>query len=255
MTCGSGTVAITMAGMGSRFLDAGYAMPKYEIEVLGQPLFDWSMKALVAFQDSGWRFHFATRKETRAREFLTRRCDALSIELGEVLELDFLTDGQATTALMLAQRSDPDAPFLVFNIDTYVRPWAMRPDQIPDNATGWVPCFPGPGEGWSFARVDAKGRAIELREKKRISPHATVGLYWFDSAAAYQRLYREFFGAGGEEKGERYIAPMYNFLIDAGLPVHVSLLEFDDVGMLGTPDQVAAFAQSPPKSVAESMQR
>jgi hypothetical protein len=124
----------------------------------------------------------------------------------------------------------------------------MDPRHIPPAADGWVPCFPGPGDGWSFARIDALGRAQELREKVRISPHATVGLYWFASAAAYIRTYHEFFGRGGEEMGERYVAPMYNHLIAAGGHVHVSLLDFDDVGMLGTPEQVAQFAAAPPAS-------
>lgn len=249
MTGPSGTVAITMAGMGSRFTQAGYTQPKYEIEVLGRPLFDWSMSALSAFAASGWRFNFATRKETSALPFLASRCDALGIAMGEVIELDGLTDGQATTALLLAERADADAPFLVFNIDTYVRPDAMHPHQVPGGAAGWVPCFPGPGDGWSFARIDQHGRALELREKKRISPHATVGLYWFDSAASYISLYRDFFGSGGEEMGERYIAPMYNHLIGAGELVHVTLLDFDDVGMLGTPEQVASFVAAPPKTL------
>ena len=246
MTFAPGTVAITMAGLGSRFTKAGYTQPKYEIEVLGRPLFDWSMDALRAFSELDWVFTFATRVEAQAIPFIQTRTAALGIAMGPVLELDFLTDGQATTALMLAEQSLPHAPFLVFNIDTYVRPGAMRPDQVPQGAAGWVPCFPGPGEGWSFARTDKDGRALELREKTRISPHATVGLYWFASAAAYIDLYHRFFDAGGEEKGERYIAPMYNSLIADDELVHVSLLDFEDVGMLGTPEQVEGFAANPP---------
>lgn len=253
MTGAPGTVAITMAGMGSRFTKAGYTQQKYEIEVLGRPLFDWSMDALAAFSDRKWRFNFATRQETQARPFIARRCEALGIAMGDVIELDALTDGQATTALLLAERAEPDAPFLVFNIDTYVRPDAMRPGQVPAGAMGWVPCFPGPGEGWSFARIDEHRRALELREKKRISPHATVGLYWFSSAAHYIALYRDFFGSGGEEKGERYIAPMYNRLIEAGDLVHVTLLDFADVGMLGTPEQVADFAKNPPVTIGSGL--
>lgn len=243
---GPGTVAITMAGMGSRFTNAGFSQPKYEIEVLGRPLFDWSMDALRAFAERGWTFTFATRQATQAKPFIKARTDTLGITMGPVIELDTLTDGQATTALLLAQTVDPEAPFLVFNIDTYVRPNAMHPDQVPPDAVGWVPCFPGPGDGWSFARIDSSGRAIELREKVRISPHATVGLYWFNSAAGYIDAYRQFFDGGGEEKGERYIAPMYNHLIAKGERVHVSLLRYEDVGMLGTPEQVQDFATHPP---------
>lgn len=243
-----GTVAITMAGMGSRFVQAGYTQPKYEIDVLGRPLFDWSMDALHSFAVEGWTFTFATRAEMDAVPFIRTRTNALDIAMGPVIELEALTDGQATTALMLAEKSSLEDPFLVFNIDTYVRPGSMRPDHVPEGALGWVPCFPGPGDGWSFARADKAGRALEFREKVRISPHATVGLYWFASAAAYIDLYHQFFCAGGEEKGERYIAPMYNQLISDGGMVHVSFLDFQDVGMLGTPQQVEGFAANPPPS-------
>jgi len=246
-----GTIAITMAGMGSRFTKAGYTRPKYEIEVFGRPLFDWSMIALDAFRQAGWRFNFAARQEESPRPFIAARCEALGIELGEVVELDGVTDGQATTALILAERSAREAPFAVFNIDTFVAPGAMRPDLIPAGSAGWVPCFPGPGDGWSFCRTDVDGRVLELREKVRISPHATVGLYWFASAGDYIRLYERFFFEGqGAEKGERYIAPMYNQLIEDGALVTMGTLRFEDVGMLGTPDQVEGFRTNPPPAAA-----
>ena len=243
----SGTIAITMAGLGSRFRKAGYTMPKYEIEVGGRFLFDWSMLGLQSFLEQGWTFLFAARREENPVPFLTERCAALGIRMGDVVELDGVTDGQATTALFLAEGADPAAPFAVFNIDTFVAPKAMRPELIPTDADGWVPCFPGPGEGWSFARADADGRILELREKVRISPHATAGFYHFRSAQLYRDTYRSFFVDGqGEEKGERYIAPMYNRLIANGDYIALGQIELDDVGLLGTPEQVEAFAASPP---------
>jgi hypothetical protein len=42
------------------------------------------------------------------------------------------------------------------------------------------------------------------------------------------------------------VAPLYNHLIGEGLPVRISELALDDVGMLGTPDQVLAFVTKPP---------
>ena len=250
----AGTVAITMAGMGSRFTKAGYRRPKYEIEALGRPLFDWSMMAVEAFRQAGWTFAFVTRKAERALPFLETRCQALDIPVATVVELDAPTDGQATSARYLAEQAAPAAPFLVFNIDTFVAPHAMRPDRIDAAAAGWIPCFPGPGDAWSFVRVDASGRAVEVREKTRIAPHASVGLYWFRSAVEYRALYRDFFrdGAGGEH-GERYVAPMYNHLIAAGELVTIAELAFADVGMLGTPDQVAAFRSDPPEPARRAM--
>ena len=243
----TGTIAITMAGLGSRFRKAGYTRPKYEIVVHGKPLFDWSLLSLAAFRDLGWRFHFIARAGFGAADYITARATPLGIEDFVVTELDDVTDGQATTAMIAARLAPHDAPFAVYNIDTFVAPSAIHP---PDPAAlgGWMPCFPAPGAGWSFARLDGVGHVGEVRENQRISDHATVGLYWFDSAARYGDCYDRYYADPANlEKGERYIAPMYNLLIQNGLPVGISQLSMDDVGMLGTPDQVAAFEQNPPQ--------
>lgn len=241
-----GTIAVTMAGFGSRFAKAGYTVPKYRIPALGRPLFDWSMLSLRSFRDAGWEFAFAVRGADAADAFIAERCQALGLPIHRLLSLDEPTDGQATTALLLAREANPDQPFAIFNIDTFVHPGAMTPTAIPPDCDGWVPCFPGEGDGWSFVRLDDTGRAVELREKTRISPHATVGFYWFRSAALYCDAYERFFAAGGEEKGERYVAPLYNRLIDDGLVVRIASLGVGDVGLLGTPEQVAHFISAPP---------
>ncbi|MEO0678803.1 MAG: glycosyltransferase family 2 protein [Pseudomonadota bacterium] len=244
----SGTLAITMAGLGSRFAKAGYDRPKYEVDALGRPLFDWSMLSLEAFRAAGWRFAFAVRGELGATDYIPTRLGALGIAEAEVATIEEMTDGQATTALLLARSAPQDAPFAIYNIDTFVAPRAMAPPS-PQDCAGWIPCFPAPGDGWSFARLDARGDVVELREKRRISDHATVGLYWFDSARRYVEAYHAYYGvAGREEKGERYVAPLYNQLIADGATVRISQVRLDDVGMLGTPDQVDAFIADPPEA-------
>ncbi|MDN7354667.1 glycosyltransferase family 2 protein [Acetobacter senegalensis] len=249
----SGVMAITMAGMGSRFKKAGYHQPKYEIEVLGHPLFDWSMLSLTAFRDAGWRFCFATSKDMQAKSYIAARCKALGIIIDDVIELDHVTDGQATTALLLAQKAPSDAPFAVYNIDTFVRPGLMAPPN-PALCDGWIPCFRAPGDGWSFVRLDDDQKVVEVREKVRISDFATLGLYWFRNAQMYCDLYHQHFARpDGMEKGERYIAPMYNRLIEARQRVTISDIPVRDVGMLGTPDQVKAFREAPTEAVNETL--
>jgi NDP-sugar pyrophosphorylase family protein len=250
----AGIIAITMAGLGARFRNAGYDRPKYKIEVLGKPLFDWSLLGLTAFASAGWRFRFAALRSDEAGGFIRERCSALRIEAEHILELDALTDGQATTALLLMEAVPDASPVAVFNIDTFVRPGAINPASIPARASGWIPCFPGPGEGWSFTRTDDEGRVVEVREKQRVSSHATIGFYWFASAGLYRRTYASYFAGGrGEEKGERYIAPMYNQLIAEGRRVEILDIPFSDVGMLGTPEQVREFAASPPAAARASI--
>jgi len=244
----SGTIAITMAGMGSRFTKAGYTRPKYEVMANGRPLFDWSLLSLTAFRDAGWRFHFIARAGLDAEAYIAGRVQALGISDHTVTCIDAVTDGQATTAMIAAEHAPQDQPFAIYNIDTYVTPGVMVPPD-PASCAGWMPCFDAPGDGWSFARTDAGGNVVEVREKDRISNNATVGLYWFRSAAGYAALYRDYYAIPENlEKGERYVAPLYNALIALGEPVRVGLLEVGGVGMLGTPDQVADFIANPPPS-------
>ena len=247
----TGTIAITMAGLGSRFAKAGYDRPKYEIMACGRPLFDWSMLSLTAFRDAGWRFHFIARDGLDAETYVAGRADALGIADYDIDCISTVTDGQATTAMIAAEKARPDDPFAVYNIDTFVTPGAMSPPTDNDVA-GWLPCFPGPGDGWSFARLDETGAVVEVREKKRISEHATVGLYWFRRAALYRQLYQSYYSVSGrEEKGEKYIAPLYNALVNDREKVTISVLKREDIGMLGTPDQVADFTANPPPGVVE----
>lgn len=235
------TLAVTMAGRGQRFRDAGYDLPKYAIEVHGQTLFRWSMQSLRSWIEDGAEAVFVTRDEPDVEEFVQREAAAEGISRSAVVPLSETTDGQATSALLAREAvRDPGLPFVVYNIDTHVRPGAMRREDA--GGDGWIPCFPGPGDHWSFARTDDSGRVVEVREKRRISAHATVGLYWFSSFDLYASLYDEHFAAAGLEAGERYIAPMYNTLIARGGDVGLGLVDRQDVVPLGTPVDVQAFA-------------
>jgi hypothetical protein len=217
-------IAITMAGFGQRFRDAGYAIPKYQIVAHGRSLFCWSLLSLQSFARAGARFLFIARAADDCRAFLNQELSLLGINDWSLIELAAATDGQATTALQAMSAVNAEAPFLVYNIDTYV-----EPDSLPQAAVqgdGWVPCFPGAGDAWSFARTAPDSlQIVELREKQRISAHATIGLYWFRSGSLYADLYQRFYGATGAlEAGERYIAPMYNQLIQDGGQVYLHLV-------------------------------
>jgi hypothetical protein len=157
-----------------------------------------------------------------------------------LIELNAPTDGQATTARIAVDHVDPSAPMAIFNIDTGIKPYVLSPVQA--GGEGWVPCFNAPGDGWSFVRIDKTGKAIEVREKQRISELATVGFYWFSSAKLYSLAYDEYYAiAGREVLGERYVAPLYNQLISDGRTVTVTEIPFQSVTPLGTPNDVERF--------------
>ena len=236
---------VTMAGLGSRFRNAGFDCPKYMIEARRKTLFEWSMLGLVDLQRPGDRFVFVVRKADGAGDFIERQAEKLGIKDSRLVEIDAMTDGQATTAMLALPHLDANNPIAIFNIDTGLKPGVLqRSDAF---GSGWIPCFRAPGNAWSFCRIDANLRVVEVREKARISEFATIGLYWFDSAKRYAAAYARYYGvAGREEKGERYVAPIYNQIISDGGWVSWSEIDFSSVIPLGTPDEVSRFKNMTP---------
>ena len=228
-------IVITMAGLGSRFRKAGYNVPKYEITVHGRSLFAWSMESLKGYQSPDNEYYFIVRREDEARDFILKEWEKIApgTKRAEVIELDAPTDGQATTAMLAAPYWNAEDSLLIYNIDTYVEAGCMKSEDI--SGDGFIPCFNAPGDHWSFVAVDAAGNATEVREKERISDNCTLGAYWFSSCALYERMYREYYSDDANmEKGEKYVAPLYNYMISKGFPVRISLVDAGCVHVEGT---------------------
>ena len=236
------TVIITMAGLGSRFREAGYQVPKYMIEVKGKTLFEWSMDSLLDYNPHVSKYVFVVRKEDGSGGFIRERCRQYGLTEVDIVEIDHLTDGQATTCMLAMLYCEKDAPVMVYNIDTYVEPYEMKYADI--SGDGHIPCFHADGEHWSFVRLDDTGKAIEVREKKRISDNCTLGAYYFSSAGLYQQLYEEYYSNGSRlERNEKYIAPMYNYMIEKGMKVTISTVSGEKVHVLGTPEELRKFLE------------
>lgn len=235
------TIVITMAGLGSRFRKAGYTVPKYEIEVKGHSLFYWSMLSLSGCESRD--YIFIVRKEDNASDFILRECEALGIR-AKIVELDHLTSGQAETAMLAESYWADKEPLLIYNIDTYVEPGCIREKDF--RGDGFIPCFAGEGDHWSFVKLNETGEAVEVREKKRISEHCTIGAYYFATAELYRQLYEEYYLRDDAtlDAGERYVAPLYNHLIrEKQGKVYISTIPAGRVHVLGTPEEVEQFKQ------------
>lgn len=236
-------IVITMAGLGSRFKKAGCKVPKYMIEAHGKTCFEWSMLSLTGLSDIASKYIFIVRKEDDARGFIAQKCRELSINYYEVIEIDYLTQGQAATAMLASRYWDKSEELLIYNIDTYVEPYRMNSKERAGD--GFIPCFNAPGDHWSFVRTDAEGRAIEVKEKTRISDNCTLGAYFFKSCGLYETLYNEYYSSSEHmENGEKYVAPLYNYLIQKGGTVYISKVDSDKVHVLGTPEELELFIHS-----------
>lgn len=275
------TIIITMAGLGTRFKKAGYHCPKYMIEARGKTLFEWSMDSLKGFHAYTSKYVFVVRAQDNAADFIHEKCRAYGISNMEIVELDYMTEGQAATCMLAIPYCTMAAPILIYNIDTYVEPYEMEYESI--TGDGYIPCFHAQGTHWSFVKLDGNGKVIEVKEKERISDNCTLGAYYFSSAKLYKELYEEFYGkesdtesayvgerqdhketgpqksgiaeqqrhnetkkqafyeAGTKSHSEKYIAPLYQFMVEKGLQVAISIVDADKVHVLGTPEELEVF--------------
>lgn len=234
-------VVITMGGLGMRFRKMGYTVPKYMLEAKGKTLFEWSLISLEGYKNDVSQYIFiAMRDEACDVEyFIKNKCEDLGFMNYHVIVLDYLTDGQATTAMMAAKYWNINNSLLIYNIDTYVEAGEMNSNEL--RGDGFIPCFQAEGEHWSFVRLDESGKVVEIKEKKRISNFCTIGAYYFKSCRLYKDLYDEYYRKLPPILGEKYVAPLYEFMLSKNRKIFISNIEPSKVHVLGTPEELQKF--------------
>ena len=235
-------IVITMGGLGSRFRKIGYTIPKYMIEAKGKTLFEWSMISLEGYRDIADTYIFIAMKDESCdvEKFITSKCEQLRFKDYHVIILDYLTDGQATTALLAEKYWNPKHSLLIYNIDTYVESGEMNSSEL--RGDGFIPCFQATGNHWSFVRLNDMGKVVEIKEKERISNYCTIGAYYFKTCQLYKDLYNEYYAnTYGLVNGEKYVAPLYDFLLSKNGEIYISDIDPNKVHVLGTPEEIESF--------------
>jgi dTDP-glucose pyrophosphorylase len=237
-------IVMPMAGRGSRFAEVGYTVPKPLIDVRGRPMYAWAMDSLpLALAKRVIFICLAEHLEDRALAADIRERYARFDPV--IVGLDHVTEGQACTVLVGREWIDNDDPLIIYNADTYCRTnLEARLRELPATVDGLLSVFQAPGDKWSFARTDETGRVVETAEKRRISEWATTGLYHFTRGKDFVRHADAMIAADERERGEFYVAPVYNRLIAAGSEILLDVAE--EVWVLGTPEDLAHFEQHYP---------
>jgi len=241
-------IVMPMAGSGSRFTNAGYVVPKPLIDVRGRPMYAWAMDSLPL--SLAKRVIFICLAEHLRDRALADDIRARYAALDPVIiSLDHVTQGQACTVLEARAWIDNADPLIIYNADTFCRTrLESRLRSLSPEIAGLLSVFEAPGDKWSFARVDASGRVLETAEKRRISEWATTGLYHFSRGADFVRHADAMIAANERERGEFYVAPVYNRLIATGADVRID--KADEVWVLGTPEDLSDFEARYPRAGA-----
>ena len=229
-------IVIPMAGLGSRFRDAGYSVPKPLIEVLGRPMYAWAAESLPLAQSSQLIF-ILLKSQPEFPELERDIHERYRAYHPVVLSVPELTAGQSMTVLRAKELINREEPLLIHNADTAftVDPgWVAQAWQEP--CDGALLVFPSTESRWSFSRTNLEGWVEEVREKKVISPWATTGTYWFRRGSDFVRAAEMQRNSERREASEFYVGPLYNDLIAAG--ARVKNYPIDQLFCLGTPEDL-----------------
>jgi NDP-sugar pyrophosphorylase family protein len=237
-------IVVPMAGRGSRFADAGYALPKPLIPVLGFPMIQVVIDDLTP--TTPHRFHFLLLRD-HAEQY------GIDAKLREwapgcsLVYVDQVTEGAACTVLLARAAIDNDDPLMIANCDQYVDVDIDTYLAAQGTAAGLIMTMWADDRKWSFVRFGDAGRVVEVVEKEVVSNEATVGIYNFARGRDFVRAADEMIRQGLRVNNEFYVAPAYNQLIREGL--HPAIHNIGKVGDgmygIGTPADLDEFLKLP----------
>ena len=144
---------ITMAGAGRRLVgDSNLIKPLYPI--LGRPMIEHVVKDLNIDGTYIFIVQKAHRQEWKLDELLNRIAPNCKI-----IEVDGLTEGQASSALLAKEFIDNEQPLLTANCDQILN-WnsnAFLDDIKSNNADGCIPVIKANNPSMSFAEINQSG--------------------------------------------------------------------------------------------------
>lgn len=226
-------IIIPMAGKSSRFLQYGYDVPKYKLPLAGKTVFDWVVLSFQKYFKSQ-HFKFIVQSSFEHDNFTKESIKKLGILNYSIFELSELTRGQAETVYN-AIIEDVEQEILIFNIDTIRKNFSMP--IISKDTDGFLEIFKGEGDHWSFVEpLENFGNYVKrTTEKIRISNLCSNGMYYFKSSTSFKNICKESILKNEYIKGEFYIAPLYNKLIELGHNIEYIETLLEDNIFCGTP--------------------
>ncbi|WP_448511923.1 capsular biosynthesis protein [Photorhabdus laumondii] len=236
---------IPMAGLSSRFYDAGYSLPKFMLEARGETLFYHSLSSFYNYFITDL-FVFIIRGGLETREFINHQVIKLGIKSYIIVCLDNTTQGQAETVYLGLKRLSSvmcDERLTIFNIDT-MRPKFIYPKLI-NNCDAYLEVFKGHGKNWSYVRIDddVDCSVVETAEKEVISDLCSTGLYHFSRLDIFNKAYEDYYIKSDthiKHTKEHYVAPIYNSILN-DYDIRYYKIDPKDVIFFGIPSEYEKF--------------
>ena len=238
-------VVIPMAGLGSRFVQEGYAIPKPILPIGNLRMIEVVLQNLTSRHVE--KVVIVTKTEISAASSLPHLVSQYPFEV-KIILIEETTEGPATTCVLAKNFLNMNNPLVIANSDQFLDiDMEFEYDRWNSSTTdGIIWAMEDDSPKWSYVRTDAEGYAQEVREKMVISNLATCGVYAYSTAQDFFTAYDKMVAAQDRTNDEFYVAPTYNYLIADGKRILVRDLGKAGSVMhgLGVPEDYEAFLLS-----------
>ncbi len=223
-----------MAGMGSRFSQAGYTFPKPLIEVKNKPM----ISVVVESLNLQGKYIFLVQRLHYEKYGLEDLLNLIAPGC-EIIQIDSLTEGAACTALLAKRLINNDANLIIANSDQYIKWNSLETISSFNEFDGGILTFKSIHPKHSFVKINSDGLAVKVAEKKPISSDATVGIYHWKRGKDFVKYAERMIEKNIRTNNEFYICPTYNEALLDGLKIKTSAV--DEMWGMGTPEELTNF--------------
>ncbi|AGE55899.1 hypothetical protein ATCVMO0605SPH_198R [Acanthocystis turfacea Chlorella virus MO0605SPH] len=230
-------IVIPMAGLGTRFANVGYTLPKPLIDVNGKPM----IQVVVENLNINAHYIFIAMKKHIEQYDIEQTIKEITCGNYTICTVEELTEGAACTVLKARDSIDNDSPILLANSDQYLEWNAYEFLVATQDVDGLIQCFESDHPKWSYAKIDGDGKVTEVAEKKVISNLATTGLYYFAKGSQFVRCADSMIMKNIRTNNEFYNCPIYNEAILEGAVVKT--LGCAKMWGIGTPEDLEVFLE------------
>jgi dTDP-glucose pyrophosphorylase len=232
-----------MVGLGRRFLDSGFPLPKPLIQVRGKAIVEHAIESFGV--EGNFIFIIRTSEHSEQIKFLLK---SLKPDC-KIVEVDYLTDGSVSSILLAKELIDNDQELITTNCD-------QRTDWEADNflqfcrksgADGVVVTYPyeaivvGEKSPYSFISLDNNLNAVRLEEKFSISNLALCGIHYWKKGRDFVASAEEMIRNNDRTNNEFYVAKTFNYLIKKDKIIKHFPLKKGQFFSLGTPEDVKKY--------------
>lgn len=230
-----------MCGNGSRFKESHPDSPKYLIKYFDDTMIYHAVKTL---QIPG-NIVFIVRKDhitSNRKSYLESLCDQLII-------VDGLTSGAADTVMRAKDYIDSDLPLLSVNCDQYLN-WDKEQsfkfyNLVESNPeTNYILTFSSSNPAYSYVKLNANRKVIEVKEKAVIGPEACAGMFYWAHARDFFIDATSMMSNDDKVNNEYYMSQVFNYTINRGLDVDTYFLPTGTLFPVGTPEELDYFIKN-----------